>query len=320
MQYLCVDDYQTRAYIAEVCFSRILSGPPRALIRRGRHGGQTGAHWRAPFADARSSSKARRASPGFVQRTRGTQEEQAVKLDLPSIAEVQARGHEVSYYSTAPGLRQSYASERLPSIPQSISSSATSPRVSSISSLTSSHQGSLSSYTSASSSNGPTTPSPTLPVSTAVSSHSSSGSTGGYEQHYTAMNQAPEMYYQQHITATQPPQQSAVTSGAVTYAHQPPLLPPGPTQYPAPHYSGYPFNGLTSPPNPPSVPNPLSASVLPLPSVANQNYQGFDSTGQIAPPGMKPRVTATLWEDEGSLCFQVEAKGICVARREGTFQ
>ena len=32
---------------------------------------------------------------------------------------------------------------------------------------------------------------------------------------------------------------------------------------------------------------------------------------------MHPRVTATLWEDEGSLCFQVEAKGVCVARREG---
>lgn len=29
-------------------------------------------------------------------------------------------------------------------------------------------------------------------------------------------------------------------------------------------------------------------------------------------------MTATLWEDEGSLCFQVEAKGVCVARREGT--
>lgn len=42
----------------------------------------------------------------------------------------------------------------------------------------------------------------------------------------------------------------------------------------------------------------------------------YDPTGQIAPPGMKPRVTATLWEDEGSLCFQVEAKGVCVARRE----
>ena len=44
-----------------------------------------------------------------------------------------------------------------------------------------------------------------------------------------------------------------------------------------------------------------------------------DATGQVAPPGMKPKVTATLWEDEGSLCFQVEAKGVCVARREGMF-
>ena len=43
----------------------------------------------------------------------------------------------------------------------------------------------------------------------------------------------------------------------------------------------------------------------------------YDPTGQMAPPGAKPRVTATLWEDEGSLCYQVEAKGVCVARREG---
>jgi protein SOK2 len=43
----------------------------------------------------------------------------------------------------------------------------------------------------------------------------------------------------------------------------------------------------------------------------------FDPAGQVAPPGAKPRVTATLWEDEGSLCYQVEAKGVCVARREG---
>ena len=58
------------------------------------------------------------------------------------------------------------------------------------------------------------------------------------------------------------------------------------------------------------------ASSLP----GSQSYQTrtFDHTGQIAPPGMKPRVTATLWEDEGSLCFQVEANGACVARREGT--
>lgn len=66
-------------------------------------------------------------------------------------------------------------------------------------------------------------------------------------------------------------------------------------------------------------------NVLPLPalSAGASPYQGgvngFDTTGQIAPHGMKPRVTATLWEDEGSLCFQVEAKGVCVARREGWF-
>lgn len=45
--------------------------------------------------------------------------------------------------------------------------------------------------------------------------------------------------------------------------------------------------------------------------------QMMDTSGQQAPPGMKPRVTATLWEDEGSMCFQVEAKGVCVARRDG---
>jgi len=67
-------------------------------------------------------------------------------------------------------------------------------------------------------------------------------------------------------------------------------------------------------------------NVLPLPAMSAAQpmsgpgypgtQPGFDMTGQVAPPGMKPRVTATLWEDEGSLCFQVEAKGVCVARRE----
>ncbi|KAL9095439.1 MAG: hypothetical protein Q9165_002310 [Trypethelium subeluteriae] len=53
-----------------------------------------------------------------------------------------------------------------------------------------------------------------------------------------------------------------------------------------------------------------------LQSAQGYSPQTFDTTGQVAPPGMKPRVTATLWEDEGSLCFQVEAEGVCVARRE----
>ncbi|KAK0719542.1 hypothetical protein B0H67DRAFT_485320 [Lasiosphaeris hirsuta] len=134
----------------------------------------------------------------------------------------------------------------------------------------------------------------------------------------------PEMYYQTHMSAGPAPPPQTVTSH---YAHQqPPLLQPGPSQYPPAHYGGqYGYsNGLTSPPaGPQGVSNPMAQGqpVLPLPGVnqsgmAPSGYQGFDTTGQVAPPGMKPRVTATLWEDEGSLCFQVEARGICVARRE----
>ncbi|KAK9482382.1 hypothetical protein V1527DRAFT_19928 [Lipomyces starkeyi] len=55
----------------------------------------------------------------------------------------------------------------------------------------------------------------------------------------------------------------------------------------------------------------------PAHSIAQSHMiQPHDPTGQFPPPGMKPRVTTTLWEDEGTLCFQVEAKGVCVARRE----
>lgn len=42
-----------------------------------------------------------------------------------------------------------------------------------------------------------------------------------------------------------------------------------------------------------------------------------DNTGQSCPPGGRPRVSTTIWEDEGTLCFQVEAKQVTVARREG---
>lgn len=74
-------------------------------------------------------------------------------------------------------------------------------------------------------------------------------------------------------------------------------------------YSGSPAsvsNGSTVLP-PPSVQQPGMVRSFPI---------GMDTTGQIAPPGVKPRVTSTLWEDEGTLCFQVEARGVRVARRK----
>ncbi|KAF2664568.1 apses-domain-containing protein [Microthyrium microscopicum] len=108
--------------------------------------------------------------------------------------------------------------------------------------------------------------------------------------------------------------------------YQPPIMPShgyggysnhGYTPYPA--YAGAPVsqpmsNGLVAQPPPLTTMQSAPASTLP----GTQNYIGhqMDTSGQVAPPGVKPRVTATLWEDEGTLCFQVEAKGVCVARRE----
>ncbi|QPH04391.1 hypothetical protein C2857_001353 [Epichloe festucae Fl1] len=144
------------------------------------------------------------------------------------------------------------------------------------------------------------------------------------------MNQgASDMYYsqQQHMSGGQAPPPQTVTSGNMHYPqHQPSQL-----MHPGPNYSSNPYgqyhygNGLTSPPAAQPVSNQMGgapSTVLPLPGVSGgqtpmpSQYTGFDTTGQHPPPGMKPRVTATLWEDEGSLCFQVEARGICVARRE----
>ncbi|PQK11438.1 hypothetical protein BB8028_0003g00640 [Beauveria bassiana] len=197
------------------------------------------------------------------------------------------------------------------------SSTTSSPRLSSIAS----HNGSQSSFTSAASSNGPKTPSPTLPLNAITGPPTNI-------VRYDAMNHPPDLYYAQHLSAGQPSAPQTVTSSAMGHYHQqpPPMLQSNHGQYsnPAPYSYGY-ANGLTSPPSAaPSVSNGMAApqNVLPLPGgVPSQNslqqpYAHFDSTGQQPPPGMKPRVTATLWEDEGSLCFQVEARGICVARRE----
>jgi hypothetical protein len=36
-----------------------------------------------------------------------------------------------------------------------------------------------------------------------------------------------------------------------------------------------------------------------------------------AAPMQRPRLTTTVWEDEGTICYQVDAKSVCVARRQG---
>ncbi|KAI9816682.1 MAG: hypothetical protein M1826_001756 [Phylliscum demangeonii] len=140
-----------------------------------------------------------------------------------------------------------------------------------------------------------------------------------------------------------PPMATASAVGHYSSFGPPPLLQPGPGAYaPTPGAFGlYAYaNGVPSPQTTghasshgPGATSHLAAQLLPLPAMTSSaptpsapgaagagpatNPPLFDTTGQLAPPGMKPRVTATLWEDEGSLCFQVEANSICVARREG---
>lgn len=242
------------------------------------------------------------------------------KLDLPSISQVPTRGQSDVPYYNAP--RPAYMTERLPSLPpvsshHAYTSSTGSPPGSSLGSSNSSHAGSQSSYTSAAPSLGAKTP-PTPQHSDYPAIPGPVTTAPGYEP-YQAMNQAPQdpssMYYppQPHMSGSAPP---PVTSSMAHYPPPQPLLQSGHAQYPpSPHYqySGY-GNGLTSPPTAPV--SGMPGNVLPVPGMQPQ-YTGYDTTGQMAPPGMKPRVTATLWEDEGSLCFQVEARGICVARREG---
>lgn len=221
------------------------------------------------------------------------------------------------------------------------SSASASPRVGSFaSSSPTSDIHSQSSYTTLASSHGPKTPPPAShsAASSALSSSLQTPLISSYDQYnqnqhsqsstpHHAMNQSPaDMYYQQsHMNGGQAPP-PPVSSGGMQYNphQQPTLLQPVPAQYPNPtQYNQYGYsNGLTSPPSAAPVASQMgNPHVLPLPGVPAQqsmqnNYSGFDNTGQVAPPGMKPRVTATLWEDEGSLCFQVEARGICVARRE----
>jgi protein SOK2 len=154
-----------------------------------------------------------------------------------------------------------------------------------------------------------------------------------------------QMQSGQQMSNGQPSAPQTVTSGPM--AHYPPssLMQPSPHAYSnnAAYGHNY-YSSLasspasTSMPGPPSMHGPSAmsvppsmhgggsglhspANVLPLPGVPggpmSPSYNGYDTTGQVAPHGTKPRVTATLWEDEGSLCFQVETRGICVARREG---
>lgn len=147
-------------------------------------------------------------------------------------------------------------------------------------------------------------------------------------QQYHSMQSAQPYMDHSHAPASTPQSSMSQYSG---YG-QPQALQPAAHSY-APSYPQYSYGQTMAPmsggqPVTSSMGHQMVPQALPLPTMGSnasqppassggqQYQQAFDTTGQIAPHGMKPRVTATLWEDEGSLCFQVEANGVCVARRE----
>jgi hypothetical protein len=164
-----------------------------------------------------------------------------------------------------------------------------------------------------------------------------------YLQHHPPSDLAG--YHQQaqmgHMASHAPPPPPPLPPSQHALQQPPGAYLPGPNPYMSPntHYSAQPGPYETyGPPPPPQhaapygIPHFTHASHPPSPYMHHiqseyhhdtlqytHSFRNYvtDTSGQSGPPGMKPRVTTTLWEDEGTLCFQVEARGICVARREG---
>lgn len=70
---------------------------------------------------------------------------------------------------------------------------------------------------------------------------------------------------------------------------------------------------------PRNLPRPTTGSHISNSAPGAGNTSGAVTavnTSDIPSSLARPKVTTTLWEDEGTLCFQVEARGVCVARRE----
>jgi hypothetical protein len=105
---------------------------------------------------------------------------------------------------------------------------------------------------------------------------------------------------------------------------QPPPRTPNPST--TPNLSQEPSNMMYMPSYDPSFQQPnntiaFPATTPPLPTPQSNRAQESphpmyrSSTTQLT--YSRPKLSTTIWEDEGTVCYQVDAKGICVARRQG---
>lgn len=68
---------------------------------------------------------------------------------------------------------------------------------------------------------------------------------------------------------------------------------------------------------------PGAHGAQPPPSATHHHHHHPSTPPGYCPPHstatttQRPKLTTTVWEDEGTVCYQVDAKNVCVARREG---
>ncbi|KAJ2955486.1 hypothetical protein NQZ79_g8525 [Umbelopsis isabellina] len=104
---------------------------------------------------------------------------------------------------------------------------------------------------------------------------------------------------------------------------QPPSRTPNPPS--TPNLSQEPSNMMYMPSYDPSFQQPnntiaFPATTPPLPTPQSNRAQESphpmyrSNTTQLT--YSRPKLSTTIWEDEGTVCYQVDAKGICVARRQ----
>ena len=147
-----------------------------------------------------------------------------------------------------------------------------------------------------------------------------------YSASYPGHAYAPYPNYFGHIShyGTHPPHYpAAATSGPAYHApfmssmmphagynpHTPAHIP----SHHAPSAAAMPLSMTTSSANAtsPAAPGGMTSGAM----MAASSYGSAPQYTTPVPWMGRHRVTTTLWEDEGTLCFQVDVKGVCVARR-----
>lgn len=141
-----------------------------------------------------------------------------------------------------------------------------------------------------------------------------------YMQFNQSQNQSNDMNYPYSRYSNYPPAAAASSTSSSTappqsysvYQQSIPQINNQLTQPQPQHYSNVNNPGSTPAPGTDAATS-YSSNYTPVPDTLNSSNNS--TIGQYQPPGVRPRVTTTMWEDEKTLCYQVDANNVSVVRR-----